>query len=38
MSTAPGITSSLTPITIRSFHRLSLASSMVAGGRAIPLH
>jgi hypothetical protein len=35
VSITPGCASSLTPITIRSFHILSLASSMVAGGRAI---
>ena len=35
VSVAPIIVSSLTPITVRSFHRLSSASSMAAGGRAI---
>jgi hypothetical protein len=35
VSVAPRIASSPTPITVRSFHRLSSASSMAAGGRAI---
>jgi hypothetical protein len=35
VSVAPRITSSLTPITVRSFHRLLSSSSMAAGGRAI---
>ena len=35
VSVAPGDTSSLTPINVRSFHSLSSASSMAAGGRAI---
>ena len=35
VSVAPEITSSPTPITVRSFHRLSSTSSMAASGRAI---
>ena len=36
VSIAPGGASSLTPINVRSFHKLSSASSMATGGRAIP--